>query len=156
MLPSNEAGLRKLIIHESGLHWITFSDMTRILNPSSTLSSFCRKSLLCHVVVRFAYLADVTERPWHWIGWHDAFQAHIQCRSTMQLSKDLLRRRRYIGQSLSRISASELSFPSNLRFTLTESMGITRKLLEEHHGSYGTADLEQVAADAKALFDEGI
>jgi hypothetical protein len=35
-------------------------------------------------------------------------------------------------------------------------MGITRESLEEQCGGHGTANLEQLAADAKALFDEGI
>ncbi|KAF2822812.1 hypothetical protein CC86DRAFT_72589 [Ophiobolus disseminans] len=161
--PGNKKILRKLTIYfahferEDGLTSSRgIQDVLPTVNADSPLSRFRRENPQVHVIVRFSHLDMAWDTRWNWIGRHHIIQATMRGSSTWgQLSEA------FYTSWTSRLSvpsafADVVKLPNNLRFSLTQKFEITRAMLEGQVGSCGTTNLDQVVAEAKKMFDEGI
>jgi hypothetical protein len=164
--PTNRAALRMIIIHyargdpRTGDTVMCGSDaVVNTLKPYSPLSRFCYDNPQVSVIVRFPFLyADLST--WEGIGWHHGFQEHVGGGSSWRHLPDTFRSlwqsKIYdrAGNTLDDLTGFAL--PRNLRFTLTEDFEITRAMMEGERGSHGAKELDEILAEARRMFEEGI
>jgi hypothetical protein len=163
---TNRAALHKITIYfacygpstgetaNCGIHAVVST-----LHPYSPLSRFCQNNPQVSVIVRFPHLYHDCST-WEWIGWHHGLRERVRGGPSWEHLSDTYRSWWQFNFAF----ANQYSFyslighrlPNNLRCTLTQDFEITRAMMEGQRGSRGTEKLDEVLADAKRMFEEGI